>query len=423
MTQNPLRLSQIRHALEGLEPGLGSLEAASQLRKTLDAEQTRRVVELHQLRQRAGAKLEDGQALWLSRKGLEQATGRHVAHWRAQRIARWAKSLPEEPWILDGTAGIGGDSMALQRAGLGRLLANELDPETALFLRSNLLRAAGPARVICSRIETPAIAAQALLLDPDRRSPEAGPQGASGPRSGSPQQWSPHWTACLALMRRFPNTCIKLAPAVELSRLELPAGIPRAWQWISLGGELKEATLWTGPWASASDPAPGFQLGTGEQERNVTVLARDGSLRAHWCATPEPCAPLAAEEARSVGWIAEPDPSVIRAGLVGALALQQGLAPLARDCVYLGGAGPAQSGLMQSYEVLDHCALDKKKLKSMLAAHDVGALVVKKRGHAASAEELSKRFAGRGSKRGLLVVARLGEAHHAYLVRQANLTK
>lgn len=423
MSRHPLRPAQLRQALESLEPGLGSLEAASRLRKSLDVEATRRVVELHQLRQRASPKLGDARGLWLSRKGLEQATGRQVADWRARRIASWASSQPTQPWVLDGTAGIGGDSLALQRAGLGRLVANELDPDTAVLLRTNLLQNVPTARVICSRIESGGIAAQALLLDPDRRSPEAGPQGASGPRSGSPQEWSPAWEACGALIRRYENTCIKLAPAVDVERLELPAGIPRAWQWISLGGELKEVTLWTGPWAAASDLPPDLRLGCGERERTVTLLGRDGKLRAHWSATPEPRAPLDPQAARAVRWIAEPDASVIRAGLVGALGVEQGLAPLARDCVYLGGAGPVHSGLMKSFEVLDHCALDKKKLKAMLATHDVGPLVVKKRGHAASAEELAKRFAGRGSTRGLLIVARLGEAHHAYLVRQASLEK
>ena len=53
----------------------------------------------------------------------------------------------------------------------------------------------------------------------------------------------------------------------------------------------------------------------------------------------------------------------------------------------------------------------------MLARHGVGPLTVKKRGHPEDAARLAKRLRGKGERPGLLVITRLENGHHAYLVR------
>ena len=55
----------------------------------------------------------------------------------------------------------------------------------------------------------------------------------------------------------------------------------------------------------------------------------------------------------------------------------------------------------------------------LLAEHGIGRLVVKKRGHARTAEELAAQFAGKGSRLGLLIVTRLADSHRAYLAESA----
>ena len=118
-------------------------------------------------------------------------------------------------------------------------------------------------------------------------------------------------------------------------------------------------------------------------------------------------------------WIAEPDPALIRSGLLGALAHEQGLAPLAPEIAYLGGDHPPHSPFLRGYEVLGGAPLDRRRVRRLLAEHDVGPLVAKKRGHPEPAEALAKRFRGSGSRRGWLLVARLEGGHRAYLVNPA----
>ena len=152
-------------------------------------------------------------------------------------------------------------------------------------------------------------------------------------------------------------------------------------------------------------------------------MNRDG-VAAQLAGTARFVPSLGSKRTAEIGWIAEPDPAVIRADLVGLVAEQAGLAPLAPGLGYLGGEapphGPEQGGpppgLLRSWRVLASTPADRKRVRAMLGAHDVGPLTVKKRGHPEPAEALAKRFRGPGRGRGLLFVGRLESGHRAWLV-------
>jgi len=153
---------------------------------------------------------------------------------------------------------------------------------------------------------------------------------------------------------------------------------------------------------------------------HLSLLALAGGAEedeTHWSARPEERVALAPAEARRIRWIAEPDPAVIRAGLVGALAAAEGLAPLASRIAYLGGEQAPRSALLRGFEVLGQAPLDVRRVRELLRRHGVGPLTVKKRGHPEDAETLARKLRGGGSEAGLLLVSRLEEGHHAYLVR------
>ena len=248
--------------------------------------------------------------------------------------------------------------------------------------------------------------AEWLVLDPDRR------PDADGRRRKDPEAWSPRWSVCAERAGEARGACLKLPPAVEPALLDsaLAPRVPRSWQWVSLRRELKEVTLWTGELATERRGA-----GTAE-EREVVAIARDGSV-ATWAAAPAEVTALDGAAARAVPWIAEPDPTIVRAGLVGALAAEVGLRPLAQEIAFLGGAPHRASPFLSSFEVLGATPLDRRRVRALLARHDVGPLTVKKRGHSSTAEDLAKKFRGKGVRRGVLIVARLADGHHAYLVR------
>jgi hypothetical protein len=393
-------------ALAGLEPGLAGLELVETLRRSLGPDEARRAAALHGLRRRAADKLADAAGLLLTRVGLEQATDRRVAAARARRIAERGGGR----WVWDATAGIGGDARELCAQGL-RVIAGDLDPECAACLAHNLaLPQAGVARipargVLAVRADAlrPPLAtprAGLLLLDPDRR-----PDG--GGRAGDPAAWAPPLAAALHLAAGFAGAVLKLPPAFDPTA-PIPFDGPHAWQWTSLGGELKEVALWLGCLARG---AAGV--------REATALERSGAVHA-LSGVPAARAPLDDDGARNAAFLVEPDPAAIRAGLIGNLGAELGLAPVHAEIAYLGGRDApracAAAGLGRAFRVLAATALDAKRVRRMLAEHDVGAVTVKKRGHADSADRLAARLRGPGRRRGLLVVARLAASHHCWLV-------
>ena len=97
------------------------------------------------------------------------------------------------------------------------------------------------------------------------------------------------------------------------------------------------------------------------------------------------------------------------------LAAELGLRGLHPMIALLAGEAPAQSPFLDTFRVLGSAPLDKRRVRELLRAHDVGAIEVRKRGHPDPAEVLSKRFKGPGTRRGTLFVVRLESGHRAYL--------
>ena len=337
---------------------------------------------------------------YLTEKGLQQASAELVARWRAQRIVERAPNGV----VLDATCGIGADSCALGLAG-ARVVSADLDPESACFARANLEHHGLRAEVLRADANAPAARADLLLLDPDRRS--------AGRRDLDPERWSPPLSRALELAARFSGACLKLAPGldaqllVEAERAHLEATRPRRREWLSRAGELVELCLWTGELAGP-DPA----------ERQATRLDADGRVHVLRGA-PGSIQALTTDEAADIRWLADPDPAVIRAGLLEVLAAQHGLAPLASRIAYLGGATRPASPFLRVWRVLGSAALDPRRVRALLAEHAVGPVQVRKRGHPDRPEALERRFRGRGPRRGELVIARLERGHRAFLVERA----
>ena len=398
---DPLSSPRVEAALAGLAGERDPLRVASRLRAELGDELGRRAAELRALRERARGKLQGAERLLLTPKGLEQASAWQVAEARARRI----HGTDPEALVLDATAGIGGDSMALAKLGQP-LVAGEANLEIARMLRHNLEVAGQQApRVLQASAEHPAVTADVLLFDPDRRA--KGPSHGRNPRARAreAESWSPSWSRTLELARGARGACIKLPPtwsAEDLVGLESLDTFHL--EWVSLGGDSKELSLWTG--APAADFAG---------SRSALVLGRageahrlEGEPERGW---KQPTAP------EEPAFLAEADPAVSRAGLVEELAKGCGMIPLGPGFPYLGGdEAPGPSPFLRSWRVLGSAPLDRKRVRELCRSHDVGRCVVKSRGVGESAEALADRLKGPGSKPGLMLVLGLPEGRRVFLV-------
>jgi SAM-dependent methyltransferase len=356
-----------------LLPGLGRLRAE------VGAEHAGPAWELARLRARARPVFgPEAEVLFLTADTLEQAGRPELAARRAARLLAGGTAT-----VADLGCAAGTDSIALARAGAS-VVAVDRDPVARALTRANA-EALGLADhvTVVDRDVVELVASGDLLgcdaatLDPARR--------AGGRRQLDPDHWSPPWSTVTALLDRVPASVVKVAPGLDHDRV--PAGVEA--EWVSAGGSIVEALLW------------GRGLST--TWRRAT-LVRDGGVQevtADDDPGPAPVGPVR-------GWLHEPDPALIRSGLMSLAA--DGATLVDPTIAYLTSDAPADSPWLSSYRVTEVLPFNLKKLRALLRTRDIGRVVVKKRGSPIEPETLARQLRGPGSRSAVVVVTRVAGA-------------
>ncbi|MFF8541462.1 methyltransferase domain-containing protein [Streptomyces werraensis] len=333
------------------------LAVATRLRRDHPAELVSAALGQARLRQRAVAKFgeEDAARMFFTPNGVEQSTRRSVAAYRAERLrAAGVRS------VADLCCGIGGDAVALARAGI-RVLAVDRDPRAAAAARANA-EALGLAGLIevheADVTEVDTSGYDAVFVDPARRSSKRG-------RIFDPEAYSPPLSWAVRAALKAPRAAaLKIAPGIPHEAVPAEAEA----EWISDGGDVKEAVLWFGT-------APGTV--------RATLLPGPHTLVSR--GLPDP-------EVRPVGrYLYEPDGAVIRSHLVAEAAepLDGGL--IDPTIAYVTADTLTPTPYATAYEITDRLPFNVKKLKALLREREVGVLTVKKRGSAVEPEELRRK--------------------------------
>jgi SAM-dependent methyltransferase len=356
------------------------VRTATAVRSFADASHASAALTQVDLRARAVPKFgADASRMYFTPDGLEQATRPRVA---AHRAARIALSMPAS--VLDLGCGIGGDLLALARAGL-TVAAVDRDELRVEVARANLeALALGGAVQVASADALDVSGFGVVFADPARRN-ERG-------RVFDVEGWSPPWPFVLGLLSR--RSCVKVAPGIPHSLV--PDGVEA--EWVSDDGEVKEAALWS-PQLAAS-------------RRRATVIRGSGLVTLTDEDDP------GAAPVRGVGrCLYEPDGAVIRAGLVTAVAAGLNGGLVDEHIAYVTSDEAYSTPLARSYEVLEELPFREKPLRAALAARGIGRLTIKKRGVAVVPDQLRKRLGLRGYREATLVLTRVAGKGTALLVR------
>ncbi len=343
-----------------------TLALVTQLRRDYDADQARAALALAQARRKAQAKFgPDAARMIFTAEALEQASDPLISAYRAQ--------VADGLGVVDACCGIGADSLALARAG-GDVLGLDRDPLRVAIARLNAAALNLPAQFEVADVTAGLPPADMAFFDPARRDEQ-------GKRIFHVEQYQPP----LSTIRRWdtPRIMVKLSPGVDLTELD---GYGGGVEFISVSGDLKEALLW---------------LGFERAHRQATLI--HGADIFTW---PEPAVmpdvPLEAPR----GWLVEPDPALLRAGLVQAAAAAFDGTLLDETIAYFTTRSRPDSPWLRAWEMLDWMPFHLKRLRAYLRDREVGRITVKKRGVAMTPEELTGRLKLRGDESRTLVLTR-----------------
>ncbi|QQM41349.1 methyltransferase domain-containing protein [Streptomyces liliifuscus] len=325
------------------------------------------------LRQRAVAKFgaADAGRMYFTPNGVEQSTRASVAAYRARRFQELGVRS-----VADLCCGIGGDAIALARAGI-RVLAVDRDPLTAAVARANA-DALGLGKLIEVReadvTEVATDAYDAVFVDPARR-------GGRG-RVFDPEAYSPPLSWAVRTALEAPLAALKIAPGIPHETVPAEAGA----EWISDSGDVKEAVLWFGTGDAGSVratllPGPRTLVGRGLPDPQVRPLGR---------------------------YLYEPDGAVVRAHLVAEVAEElDGGGLIDETIAYITADSLKATPYATAYEITDQLPFGVKKLKALLRERGVGVLTVKKRGSAVEPEELRRKVKPQGPNSATVFLTRV----------------
>lgn len=374
-------LDAAMRALDASQP----LTVQERLRTEFPASMCRAALATIELRSRAQEKFSRATQMFFDREGLEMATREEVASYRAQRFSRCDT-------VLDLCCGIGGDTLAL--ATQSRVIAVDEN-----HLRLEMARMNGAAMGIdadrilfaCADAAVFSARADAAFVDPARRQ--------SGQRVRAVEAYHPPLSSLEELRRRIPLVAVKMAPGIRTQELPTDAEV----EFISSAGQCREALVSFKPLARV--------------RRRATVLPGPHCLE-------EDAANSAVADADAPGaYLHDPDPSVVRAGLVDRLATHLDAWKLDQGMAYLTSDTGTVSPFAQLFRVLWDIPFNLKNLKQRLSHYGMRAEEIKKRHFPIEPEEMRRLLGVKPRRRSVddslravtLVLTRIAQRPHAFV--------
>lgn len=323
---------------------------------------------LQDLRLKARGKFSNPENLWFDRVGLEQATGELVARHKAQRY---------HGRVWDYCCGIGSDAAALARQGC-EVIAVDLNPLACLRAQWNA-EVWAPERSVqflAADVEQLTDRSGFVQIDPDRRV-------LTQQKAVRLEDYVPGREFLTRLTQEFAGGAIKLSPAANFGGKFPEAEV----ELISVAGECKEATIWFGTLRS-------------EHGWRATVLPAGVTIAGQPLEVVADITPLGR-------YLYDPDPAVVRAGLVDHLAVELGLARLDAAEEYLTGDAVVQSPFVRGFEVQAEFPHQSREIKQHLRATSVGQLEIKCRHIPVQVDALRKQLQLSGTQAAVLIIARV----------------
>ncbi len=392
-----------------IENQINAVRIAKRLRKQISPERSALAMEQAQLRIRAKKKFSCPENMFFTRRGLEQASGKLIAQYKAMRFSGLEN-------VADICCGIGGDLIGLGKRGIRnssydetsqgspqidssslRTVGVDADELTSLFARSNLA-ASGLAPELCSveqvDFENFDIGSMdGIHIDPDRRMKDRTVRG---------NRFSPSLQSIFERVSADCNLAIKVAPATPRADY-FPDDLQR--EWIGDQRECKQQILWSGPFSKLAG------------HRTATHIGRDGRVSQISIKEDELDQNVAMFDSVHE-FVYEPHAAVLAAGMTDVIARQYGLRRFSAPIIYLTGDQEIDDPLLSRFQVLQILPMSLRQTVKILKSLDVGLVEVKKRGIDNVTAEQYGRMKLSGPNKATLILTRLGKTRIVIIAKR-----
>ena len=327
-------------------------------------------------------KLPISNELLFTEQGAQQATSWKLAKYHATKFKAFNK-------VADLCCGIGVDLINIAKE-KEQVYAIDLDADILKIAKYNCKsQNLNNIKFISGKAEEFNQQVDAIFIDPDRR------PGRN--RRIAPEEYSPPFSKIMELRNICPNIAVKLSPAIDYIRLNLP--IDSTLEFVSENGTLKEILLCMG------------DLATENCERKAVLLPTNLTLQ-------NSNAKIKITEIQK--YLFEPDPAIIRAGLVQEMGNKIGYNLIDSKLALLTGSHILQSEFGKVFEVEEIMKFDLKKVRKYVRENKIGELIIKTRGFPESVERFRKKIKLKGKKSVVMFILRKGDDHIIVFAQIAN---
>lgn len=299
------------------------------LREMYDEDLVRAALSVHESRHRAAGLLPNADQLWLTRVGLEQSTALEVATHKAKRFSNLDN-------VFDLCCGVGVDASAIAE----HSNVTAIDSVAAMCLRTEwnaaIWNRVDNIKTQCADVTDIDWSGKVVHVDPDRRAESDRPTKRL-------EQYQPDLVWMQQLTRKAAGGGIKISPASNFLQKFQSCEI----ELISLKGECREATVWFGSMA-------------GEHAFRATALPSGESISA------DPLSAWTNVVSAVADYILDPDPAIVRSGLIDVMAEEHSMQRLDAEEEYLTSTECVSSGFVTVFRVEAVLSGNIKDLKQYL---------------------------------------------------------
>ncbi len=337
---------------------------------------------LLRLRKKVEKRIPDAHKLVFTEKGAMQSSSTVLAQYHAEL-------LEEYNTIADLCCGCGIDLIAIAK-GKSLCYAVDLDENTlACAVYNCSIHALDKVSFLQTKSEEFNRSVDAIFADPDRR--------PGNSRKHSADSISPSLNELLKLRALTPNMAIKLSPIMDYKSLELPKD--STLMFVSESGTMKEILLTTGELSREGVDRVAIQLPEKrEYIRNEKLVSVTDISK----------------------YLYEPDPAIIRGGMVQDLAFQEEMTLIDSHLAITTSEESKTSSWYKTFKVLKIMSYNRKQLQKYLTANHIGDLTIKPRGFPEETEKFKKKLKLKGNNKATCFILRIGTGHTLVFVERVN---